>query len=187
MSPERTRRGVGANRGEQIGDLFWIARSAKESLHARGGEGREKILKVHAQNYGLTRVGSRERGDGALFAEAMNCFVRRDVVEEIVEDAALQLLQARLGGFDQANCRLRPCASGLREDAIMIVEEWRDAACAFAVEVPAVGKPFQFWRREVEPLGKGGHGRDRRERPVARERDRLHVLRLGGPLGEIQG
>src|ERR1035438_3249618 len=91
IAPGAARDAVGANGGEAVGDGFGVAEGAEDGLGAGRGEGGEEVGEVEAEDGGLAGVGRGESTDGAAGDEAVGGGVRRDEVEDAVEDPALDV------------------------------------------------------------------------------------------------
>src|SRR5215472_8270348 len=111
-----------------------------------------------------------EAGNRAAAAETMGRVVRRNEIEDFVEDAALDSLQPAFGYFEQPGS-----AAAFRKPTIRVMLKFADRC--FSQSALAVSKPIEFLRLQPEPLRQGTWGRQRRDGPGRR--------RHGVPLADI--
>ena len=162
-----------------MGDVWAVAQGLEDPEHASGRHRGEEVGEVQTQEHGLAAVAARVVDDRAPAREALGRLVDRDVVEDLTQDPALDLLEAELGGLDDAR---QPAAAGHRGVAVVAQPLGGDGPLQSA----HVGQPRQLPVGELErrppvsdtdgdtgdrpvtaqrgadagraPLGGGGHG-----------------------------
>lgn len=180
-SPKPAWRGMRAQATEQISDRLGIAGHAKERRDARAVDRGKEILQVHAQDNALAGVRCGEGLDGARLYESMRCRMCGDLLEDARENLLLDMLEAALGSFDEADV-----AGIFREDAVVVVRERTvDVRRLAGAETFAIGEPFQFIRSDFEPRGERADGFEYRNLPVCGRRSGLHRRRLAEPRGDV--
>ncbi len=97
--------------------------------------------------------------------------MRRNPVENLREYLPLQLLEARLGCFNQSNG-----AGFLRQNTIVIMSE--PGVFAFVGESLKIGEPEQFVRSNTQPIGQRSNRLDGWNVPRGGRFDGLHPLRV---------
>jgi hypothetical protein len=79
-----------------VGDRAVIAERPKDPVDAPCRHGGEEVLQVHLHHYRLADVQIGVGSGRAAGREAMGGFVRRDLIKYLVQEPALNLLQAEL-------------------------------------------------------------------------------------------
>jgi hypothetical protein len=121
----------------------------------------EERLEVEAQHHAPARVGRSGRQRRPAGPEAVRGRVDGDLVEDVVQHLALQILELPLGGFDQPQA-----AAGRAGPAAMVVAQ--PLVGRGALHRAAVGEPGEVVGRDPQPRGQRGQVVDRRHGPPAR-------------------
>ena len=153
---------VGAQAGEHVGDRGVVAQRAEDAEHAPGGDRGEEVLEVEPQDARLTRVQPGVADDRAASREAVGRVVDGDVVEDLAQDPALDLLEARLRGFDDPR---QPAPAADRAVAVVAQSLIGDRA----LEAAHVGQPGELSVAQLEAFGQLGDRVDRGDRPAVLE------------------
>ena len=87
--------GLAGEQGEDRRGGLAVAEAPEGAADPLVREGREEVLEVEVEHDVGPHVGARVAHDRALLAEAVRGVVQGDLVEEVVEDPALGVLEAR--------------------------------------------------------------------------------------------
>ena len=153
-------------RGQAVRDRLRVARGAEDPVHAARRHRREEILEVQADDRRLAGVDRRVGARAAAADEAVRGVVRRDAVEDLVQDPALDLLELELGAGDRA--RRRALA---RLPHVRVVAE--PSRCGDAVQRARVGEPRELTGVQLEQVGERAGRDDLRHRPADPPHPRL--------------
>ena len=180
--PRRRRDDVRGQPGERVGDRLGISRGAEDAVDPAGGDRREEVLEIHAHDDVLTDVCARVRLHRPATREAVGGVMGGDPVEYLVQDPALDLLQAALGALDHAT---RPARAG--DHRVTVVAQ--PLVGHAALQPARVGKPCELPVTDAEQAGESSGGGDLGYGPSPGPHGRLghqpsaHPRRLGLVLG----
>ena len=140
------RHAVGAQPGEHARDFDRVPERDEQRVHAGGAYRYEEIREIETDDDVAIRMGRRERHDPVPLAKAVYRTVRRDAIEQPVQDAALRFAQPAFRDFDEA-----AAAAALVVRHVRVVMQRRGAAAR--VDAPVVGQPVERRRAHAEPAG----------------------------------
>ncbi len=139
-------------------DRALVAGRVKDSENASGGDRREEVLEVEAQDRLLRGVQPCVADDGAAASEAVRGIVRRDLIEDLAQQPPLDLFEASLRGLDHPR---QPVAAHERPVAVVAQPRVEHGA----LQAAHVGQPRELPWAQLEPLGERLHRVDRGDRP----------------------
>jgi hypothetical protein len=84
-----------------VGDVGVVAEGLEDPEHPAGGDRGEEVGEVQAQEHGPAAVTAGVVDERAPPGETLRRLVDRNVVEDLVQDPALDLLEAHLRGLDE--------------------------------------------------------------------------------------
>jgi len=93
---------VGAQAGEQTGDGTRVAQPTEQGVDARGAHRREEVAQVEPQRQATRDVRGGETEDGTTGTVRVRCIMWRHVDQQLVEQSALDRLQAALRNFEES-------------------------------------------------------------------------------------
>ena len=109
----------------------------------------KEVAQIHAQDNAFAGTRGGEGLDGAGLHESVCSGVGWDSLKNARKNPLLDMFEVELGSLDEADV-----AGIFAEDAVVIVGEGSvDPRGLTGAEAFAVGEPFQFTRRDAQPLG----------------------------------
>jgi hypothetical protein len=108
--------GVGGQAGEDVGHRPVVAERAEDPEHAARRHRGEEVGEVQAQDHVAAAVAARVVDHRAPAYETQGGLMDRDVVEDLAQDPALDLLETELGRLDQPG---QAAAAGDRRVAVV--------------------------------------------------------------------
>ena len=174
-TPDVSRSYVGAEAGQEVCDRLGIARRAEERLNASGVERREEIAEIHTQHCVVAGMWTRESFYGTVGDKAVSRGVRWDVLQDSREDGALELLEADLRTFDEAEP-----TRGFCQKSVVVVAQTRGVG--LALEALEIGVPVELGEVDRQPVGEVMDGLNGGDVPAGSGRSGLHLRGLAEPM-----
>ena len=154
--PHRKRHDCRRQPGDRVRDLLGQPGRDEDAPHPARGDRGEERLEVHADHHGRRRVRQGCRTHRPARHAAVRRRVHRYRVEHLPQQAALDLLQPRLGRGDHAN------ATALGQRAPAVMAQWRRGP---PLERADVGEPGELAAVDVEQPAQRAEIVQRSDRP----------------------
>ena len=173
--PLRRRHHRDAQRGQRVRDGLGVPGGAEDAEDACRGDAHEEVLEVEPHDGRPAGVQRRMGADGTAGNEAVGGVVLRDVVEDLVEDPALDLLQPQFRPRDRPGRAVRA-----RLPAVGVVAQ--AAVGRVALEPAGVREPHEPAGVELQEVGELARRRDPRRGP----RHPAHLRREVAPAQDVR-
>src|SRR5262245_36172243 len=131
------RHDIGAEPGQHSSDADGIADSAEDRMNSRGRDRREELAQIEAHDKALATMRSGKVYNRTTSTKSQRGFVRREMIENVVQDSALDGLQPRTRCLQQT----RPTRA-FRQGVVGVMIQRAVVSFSFATRI--VREPIQF-------------------------------------------